>query len=90
MPFKSISQLSTCYARPKKGWNCNHFLKATPSVCCLPYKSGGASKSRCMKSGERIVGKVQTGPKGGKFFTIKEKDKAGIVCTVKVYIGSKK
>ena len=89
MPFKSISQLNTCYARSKNGWNCDHFLKNTPSVCCLPYKSGSVSKSRCMRSGERIVGNIQIGPRGGKFFTIKENDKSGIVCVVKVYINRK-
>lgn len=86
-------------------WNCDEFLSKTPSVCCLPEKKGypvtlkGAStkhtsefvknKRRCMKNGERIVGKVQTGPRGGKYFEIKEKDSKGIVCIVKVYLPKK-
>jgi len=91
MPFKSRSQLGTCYQKGDKGgWKCDEWLDKTPSVCCLPYKKGDKVKSRCMKSGERIKGKIQTGPRGGKFFTITEKDKKGIVCTIKVYVTSRK
>lgn len=103
MPFRSISQLSVCYSKrgfsKEKGltksrfsrgsWNCDKWLDETPSVCCLPYEKGDKVKSRCMKNGERIVGKVQTGPRGGKFFTITEKDKKGKVCTIKVYLPKK-
>lgn len=86
MPFQSKSQLSTCYNKKDVRWKCDQFLKETPSVCCLPYRKGGKIKSRCMNNGERIKGKVQTGPRGGKFFLITEKDKRGKICTVKVYI----
>jgi len=86
MPFTSRSQLQTCYNKKDKKWDCDEFLKKTPSVCCLPFRKGGHVKSRCMKDGERVVGKIQTGPRGGKFFIITEKDKKGVVCTVKVYV----
>ena len=86
MPFKSKSQMRTCYGRRPKGWNCDEWLEKTPSVCCLPEKAGMPVKSRCMRKGERVVGKVQTGPKGGKFFVISEKDGSGQVCTIKVYV----
>ena len=39
-----------------------------------------------MKDGERTIGPLQTGPKGGKFFVIEEKDKRGVVCIMKVYV----
>jgi hypothetical protein len=83
MPFKSKSQLRVCYNTRK--WDCNKWLKETPSVCCLPNKLG-QSHSRCMRVNERIVGKVQTGPRGGRFFVIKEKNSSGEICQVKVYI----
>lgn len=86
MPFKSKSQLRTCYGRRPKGWDCDEWLKETPSVCCLPEKKGMPIKSRCMRKGERIVGKMQTGARGGNFFTVQEKDSKGTVCVVKVYV----
>jgi len=89
MPFKSKSQLRTCYGRRQKGWNCDEFLQKTPSVCCLPEKVGMPIKTRCMRKGERIVGKVQTGARGGKYFLIEEKDVHGKVCTIKVYVPRK-
>ena len=90
MPFKSKSQLRTCYGTHKKGWNCNEWLDKTPSVCCLPEKKGMPVRSRCMKKNERIIGKVQTGARGGKFFTIEERDSKGTICIVKVYVSRSK
>lgn len=78
--------MRTCYGKNDPRWDCDEWLGKTKSVCCLPEKKGLPVKSRCMKDGERIVGKVQTGPRGGKFFTIKETDRRGIVCEVKVYL----
>jgi hypothetical protein len=102
MPFKSRSQLGVCYSRrtslrdsssrdssKRKSWNCDEWLDKTPSVCCLPYRKGDPVKTRCMKKGERIIGKVQTGERGGRYFTITEKDKKGLICTVKVYLPKK-
>ena len=86
MPFTSRSQLRTCYKSNKKNWDCNEFLDATPSVCCLPERKGQPMKHRCLKKGERVKSKIQTGPRGGRFFTIQEKDKQGVICTVKVYV----
>jgi hypothetical protein len=90
MPFKSRSQLRTCYGKRDPRWNCDKWLKETPSVCCLPEKKGRRIKHRCLRSGERIKSIVQTGPRGGKFFTIKEKDDKGEICTVKVYLPRKR
>ena len=89
MPFTSKSQVRTCYGRKPKGWNCDEWLDKTPSVCCLPEKKGMPVKSRCMKSGERIKGKIQTGARGGRYFVIKEKDNKGTVCIIRVYIPRK-
>lgn len=94
MPFQSRSQLRTCYGRQtqqkktngKKGWNCKQWLSDTNSVCCLPEIKGMPVKSRCMRSGERIVGPIKTGSRGGKYFEITEKDNKGTICTVKIYI----
>jgi hypothetical protein len=89
MPFVSKSQLRTCYSKPSSSkWNCKEFLENTPNICCLPEKSS-SSKSRCIKADERVVGKVQIGPRGGKYFEIREKSK-GKLCTVKVYIPRQK
>ena len=85
MPFKSKSQLRTCYGSKRKGWDCNKWLKETSSVCSLPEKVSSNTKIRRRRVGERIVGKIQTGPRGGKFFVITEKDKRGVICKVKVY-----
>ena len=89
MPFRSKSQLQACYKRNDPKWNCNKWLQETPSACCLPYKKGGTVKSRCLRKGERIRGPVQNGPRGGKFFTITEKDNKGVICEMKVYLPKK-
>jgi len=86
MPFKSRSQLRTCYGKNEKNWNCDEFLKETKSICSLPEKKGGKPKSRTKRKGEKIKGKVKTGPRGGKYFEITEKDSKGIICKVKVYV----
>lgn len=89
MPFKSRSQLRTCYGMSSKrrgSWDCDSFLEHTPSICCLPEKKGLPRKTRCMRNGERTVGPIQTGPKGGKFFIIEEKDNRGTVCMMRVYV----
>lgn len=98
MPFKSKSQISTCYGKQDSRWNCGQWLRETPSVCCLPYKTGGEIKSRCLRKGERIIGKIQTGSRGGRYFTITEKEygrngnkkRSTTLCTVKVYLPRKK
>lgn len=99
MPFQSRSQISTCYN--KKGdhsWNCNLFLKETKqSICSLPYRKGspkkeierkgekGSSKKR--RVSKRTVSRIKTGPRGGKYRLITEKDNKGkIMCEYKLYI----
>lgn len=85
----SSSSRATSSSKRMESWNCDEWLDKTPSVCCLPYRKGDPVKSRCMKKGERIVGKVQTGARGGKYFTITEKDSKGVICVVKVYLPKK-
>ena len=86
MPFVSKSQLRTCYGKQSPGWDCKEFLDHTPSICCLPEKKGLPRKARCMRNGERIIGTIQTGPRGGRFFIIEEKDRRGKICMMKVYV----
>lgn len=93
MPFKSKSQLRTCYGRRPKGWDCDKWLKETPSVCCLPEKKGLPVKSRCMsekKDGNRTITNIQTGARGGRFFVIEENDNRGQACLMKVYLPKNK
>jgi hypothetical protein len=86
MPFKSISQMQVCYNKKDPRWSCDNWLKETEdSLCCLPHKKG-PMKCRNKKSGERVVGPIKTGPRGGKFFIISEKTKNGKDCQVKVYV----
>ena len=89
MPFKSKSQLQACYKINDKNWGCESWLEETPSVCCLPYKKGSRVKSRCLRKGERIRGNIETGKRGGTFFTLTEKDSKGTICTIKVYLPRK-
>lgn len=88
MPFKSKSQIGTCYKNKKKGWDCDKFLKETKSVCRLPWKKGKPVRTRRARKGElkRYKSKIKTGPRGGKYFTITEKDSNGVLCVYKVYV----
>lgn len=84
MPFRSKAQLRTCYAGRLPGFStqkCDEWLKETPSVCCLPERVGMETKTRCQRNGEKVKGKVKTGPRGGRYFEIKEGN-----CVVKVYL----
>ena len=84
MPFKSRSQLQTCYKKQTPEWDCTLWLDETTCVCCLPNKK--EKKTRLKKPKERIIGKIQIGPKGGRFFTIEEKNSEGTICVIKVYL----
>ena len=89
MPFKSLSQLRTCYGKNDPRWNCKEFLNATPSVCCLPEKTNETPKCRYAKKDiVRKTSKVQTGPRGGKYVIITEKNKKTkkVICKKKVYV----
>ena len=89
MPFKSRSQARVCYStRPSsKNWDCDKWASETPSLCCLPEKKGRKPKCRKIRKGEPIKGPIQTGPRGGKFFTLTEKDsKNKVLCTWKIYV----
>lgn len=87
MPFESLSQLRTCYSRNYSKWDCDKWLRHTPSICSLPQRKEMRMKSRRLRQGEKIKGQIKTGPRGGKFFLITEKSKSGkIKCQIKVYI----
>ena len=72
MPFKSSAQLRLCYSKRPKNWDCDKWLKETPSPECLPSRVGGNSRSKCrpIRVGEPIVGPILTGPRGGKYFMV--------------------
>jgi len=86
MPFKSKAQLRTCFSKRDPRWNCKQWVHETQSICNLPERVGQPKKSRTKRRGEKIIGKIQTGPRGGRFFVIKEKDKNGIICEMKIYV----
>lgn len=92
MPFKSKSQLRTCYSTHKKGWNCKEWLSKTENICCLPEKKGSQISNKCrpVRKDERVVGSVKTGARGGKYFEIIEKNKGKVICVTKVYLSRKK
>ncbi len=87
MPFKSKSQLRTCYARkhshPSSTWNCDEWLRKTPDIGCLPEKKGKRPKRACrnQRKDEKIIGKIMTGPRGGKYFIIRQGEDE-----IKVYV----
>lgn len=79
MPFKSKRQLATCFSRQlsaeSKGvrwnWDCEKWLRITPSPECLPSLKGRpAPSTRCrnLKAGERIITPIHQGSRGGYFF----------------------
>jgi len=76
MPFKSQRQLATCFSRQisaeakgkKWTWDCKEWLAETPNPKCLPSLKGHHPKCRSLRNGEKIVGPVYEGPKGGHFF----------------------
>jgi hypothetical protein len=104
MPFKSKAQIRTCYglksspkkispkgkkSSPKK-WNCDKFLKETPSICNMHDKFSPSDTKRRNVGHTKTKTPVQKGPRGGHFFYIIEKDKNGKeVCRMKVYVKSK-
>lgn len=79
--FASRSQLRTCYGTQDERWNCDVALEETPSVCCLAEKSDKPMKCRSMRKGERVVGPVVTGSRGGRYFIITEGE-----CEIKIYL----
>lgn len=76
----------------KGGWNCDQWVKETPDICSLPSFSNPKGskeqvKSRMRRPNEKIIGPVQTGPRGGKFFVITQKTLKGKeMCHIKIYI----
>ena len=94
MPFTSKKQLRTCYGSTSKSkkWDCDKMLEDTPNVCDLPESSFSKQPKnlRVVKKEERTVSKTNTGPRGGKFFTITERDGKQKTCTLKVYVPKNK
>ena len=80
--------MRTCYGKNDSRWDCNKWLKETPDICSLSeHGKKGKMSSRKIKVNEKIVGEVQTGPRGGKFFIITQKDAKGKeMCKVKIYL----
>lgn len=74
MGFKSKKQLRTCFSEQitaqSRGdpwtWDCQEFLAKTKSPRCLPEIV--PPKCRPIRNGEKIVGPVYQGPRGGYFF----------------------
>lgn len=87
MPFRSKSQLRTCYATEK--WDCDKWLGETKSVCALPERSSSPIASRTIRKGEIVKGEIMKGPRGGRYFEIRETYKGKEVCTVRVYLKRK-
>ena len=105
MPFKSKSQLRTCYVRSTafgdsrkfttlkgRNWNCDKWLQETPDIGCLPerndevgapHKELPSKKCRLQRKDEKIKGNIMIGPRGGKFFIIKQGSDQ-----IKVYVRS--
>jgi hypothetical protein len=82
MPFKSKSQLDSCYAKKyqelSKGinyeWDCDEFLKET-NFNCLPKRVNKKSPSKCKKKHNEIYKELLIGPKGGKYILIRANGK---------------
>jgi hypothetical protein len=79
MPFKSKSQLRTCYGQKltaeaqgkKSSWDCDEFLEATPDTSCLPERVGDAGgRCRTLRKDERVISPVYVGPRGGLYFYV--------------------
>lgn len=84
MPFKSKSQLRTCYSTG--AWNCDKWLSETQNICDLPERSSSDKISyRTIRKGEIIKGPIKKGPRGGKYFEIVEYQKGKVRCVIKVY-----
>jgi hypothetical protein len=88
----------------KGNWDCDLWLKETKSVCNLPERSSSSRENegrpslsrrktkkkskRVSESTKKIKGPIQTGPRGGRFFIIQERDERGKICEMKIYLSS--
>jgi hypothetical protein len=99
MPFKSKSQLRTCFGKSliakskgeKTSWNCRKFLKETPVLAQnLPerFLHGKQSKKTSGRSVKHTISKIQVGPRGGLFFFV-DKVKIYVPKSVKSSMKSK-
>lgn len=84
MPFKSKRQLQTCYGKKlatesrgqKFNWNCDEWLRKTPSPNCLPTDIS-SPRRKCISQKNKNISPIYVGPRGGHFF---------FVSGVKVYV----
>lgn len=87
MPFVSQSQMATCFARRRRGWNCKEFLKET-NICVLPRRTERGTNKR-VNTKKRpnqpvpTLGPVMVGPRGGRYRLIGQG-----LCTKKLYVRS--
>ena len=81
MPFRSRSQLRTCFSRQLQAqsqnkpfnWDCEKWLSETTNPDCLPEGVGLAQHRPCRraKANEPVIGPVYTGERGGLYFFAK-------------------
>lgn len=85
MPFKSKSQLRTCYNKNDPNWDCDRFLSHTNNICDLPNNLNSKPTTHKRNVVSRTKTRTFKGPKGGTFFYIIEKFSNGDSCRTKVY-----
>lgn len=86
MPFRSKSQLRTCYGGGMRGVDCGEWLRKTQDPCCLPEKVGTPPKRSCALKTTKKASGVKTGPRGGKYREIITFDSSGReICRMKIY-----
>ena len=86
MPFKSKSQMRTCYGQNSEDWDCDLWLSETRSFCSLPENQGERGE-RYKKVARRVKTGPHKGSRGGIYFRITEFDtKQKIICSKKFYV----
>lgn len=98
MPFKSKSQLRTCFGKDfqdrikgkKSNWNCKKFLKETRVKAeNLPERCPKSCKVKQGRPVKHTVSKIHIGPRGGMFFFV-DKLKVYVPKSVKSSMKQKK
>lgn len=87
MPFKSVAQMNTCFARRPKGWKCEEWLAKT-NICVLPFRSEDKqiSETKATKKPDQPaarLGPILVGPRGGRYREVKQGK-----CVKKLYLSS--
>lgn len=71
MPFQSLAQLRTCYAKHDPRWNCDQWAKETDLSSLKersPKKQHQTTKKSKISGGNLAKSKIYTGPRGGRYF----------------------